>query len=45
LLRSTGFPGAVTGGNTGFLDVGAYQVASGGGGLILARAMNGGYSA
>ena len=31
LLRSAGFPGSVTGGNTGFVDVGAYQVAAGGG--------------
>lgn len=46
LLRSAGFPGSIQGGNTGFLDVGCYQVAAGaGGGLILARPMNGGYSA
>jgi len=47
LLRAAGFPGAILGGNTGFIDVGAYQVASGGGGggLILPRPMNGGYSA
>lgn len=47
LLRSAGFPGSILGGNTGFLDVGCYQAAAGGsgGGLILSRAMNGGYSA
>ena len=47
LLRSAGFPGAILGGNTGYIDVGCYQVASGGGGggLILPRPMNGGYSA
>jgi len=47
LLRSAGFPGSITGGSIGYLDVGAYQVAGGGsgGGLILARPMNGGYSA
>lgn len=46
LLRSAGFPGAIQGGNTGFLDVGCYQAAAGGGGgLILPRPMNGGYSA
>ena len=47
LLRSAGFPGSITGGSIGYLDVGAYQIAagSGSGGLILARPMNGGYSA
>ena len=45
-LRSAGFPGSILGSNAGFLDVGVFQVAaSGGGGLILPRAMNGGYSA
>jgi hypothetical protein len=46
LLRSAGFPGSMQSGNTGFLDVGAFQVAAGGGGgLLLPRSMNGGYSA
>jgi len=47
LLRSAGFPGAMQSGNTGYLDVGAFQVASSasGGGLLLPRPMNGGYSA
>lgn len=46
LLRSAGFPGEILGGNNGYIDVGCYQVASsGGGGLILPRPMNGGYSA
>jgi len=47
LLRSAGFPGSITGGSIGYLDVGAYQVAAAGsgGGLMLSRAMNGGYSA
>ena len=45
LLRSAGFPGSIQGGNTGFLDSGCYQASAGGGGLILPRAMSGGYLA
>lgn len=46
LLRSAGFPGAIIRSNSGSVDVGAFQAAaSGGGGLIIPRAMNGGYSA
>lgn len=32
LLRSAGFPGAMQSGNTGYLDIGAFQVASSGSG-------------
>lgn len=46
LLRSAGFPGSIVNSNSGSVDIGAFQVAgSSGGGLLLPRPFNGGYSA